>query len=129
MKKIISLYFKLAPFIIAASIFYLSSLERLPENIIDFRFGDKVAHFIAYFVFSLHLYVFLKITFLKLNEKFIKYFTVIFAILYGISDEIHQSFVPGRNSGVDDVIADALSACLILLLSKLINNYIISKLD
>jgi len=28
----------------------------------------------------------------------------IFAILYGISDEIHQSFVPGRSSSVSDVL-------------------------
>ena len=29
------------------------------------------------------------------------------AVLYGVSDEIHQSFVPGRNPDVADVAADA----------------------
>ncbi|MCC7032400.1 MAG: VanZ family protein [Acidobacteria bacterium] len=34
------------------------------------------------------------------------------AVLYGVSDEWHQSFVPGRMADVRDVIADALGAAL-----------------
>jgi VanZ family protein len=32
------------------------------------------------------------------------------AVLYGISDEYHQSFVPGRTSDIADVRADAIGA-------------------
>ena len=32
------------------------------------------------------------------------------ATLYGISDEIHQGFVPGRSADAADVLADALGA-------------------
>ncbi len=42
--------------------------------------------------------------------------------LYGIIDEVHQSFTPGRCAGADDWIADtigaAVGAALCLLLSK-----------
>ena len=31
-------------------------------------------------------------------------------VLYGVSDEFHQSFVPGRTSDVADVIADGVGA-------------------
>ena len=31
-------------------------------------------------------------------------------VLYGVSDEVHQRFVPGRFPSVSDVIADALGA-------------------
>jgi len=34
------------------------------------------------------------------------------SILYGISDEIHQYFVPFRYSSVMDVVADGLGASL-----------------
>jgi len=32
--------------------------------------------------------------------------------LYGISDELHQAFVPGRNSDWRDVVADAVGSLL-----------------
>lgn len=31
---------------------------------------------------------------------------VLFCVLFGALDEFHQSFVPGRSAGFDDVIAD-----------------------
>ncbi len=37
---------------------------------------------------------------------------VVGAILYGMTDELHQSFVPGRSSDVHDVLADAVGAIL-----------------
>lgn len=46
--------------------------------------------------------------------------SVIIPSLYGISDEIHQSFVPGRNPDVWDWVADTTGALLaVLLLARL----------
>jgi VanZ family protein len=33
-------------------------------------------------------------------------------VLYGVSDEFHQWFVPGRTAALDDLIADAVGACV-----------------
>lgn len=38
---------------------------------------------------------------------------VLFALLYGISDEIHQWFVPGRNFDPWDVVANTAGAVLV----------------
>lgn len=38
----------------------------------------------------------------------------VIATLYGVSDEVHQAFVPGRMADVRDVIADATGAALAL---------------
>ena len=37
---------------------------------------------------------------------------VLFCILYGVSDEFHQSFVPGRTPDVRDLVADGVGAAL-----------------
>ncbi len=39
-------------------------------------------------------------------------FVTILATLFGLSDEFHQSFVAGREAGVDDLIADAVGGFL-----------------
>jgi len=41
---------------------------------------------------------------------------VLLAILYGASDEFHQSFVPGRSATAFDVVVDALGAILAVTL-------------
>jgi VanZ family protein len=40
---------------------------------------------------------------------------ILFALLYGIGDEIHQSFVPGRTASPWDALADLLGATLAML--------------
>ena len=89
-------------------IFYLSSLEKielppLPEN------SDKLLHICAYLFLAL-------LTSFSLYKSGIKKYVLMLAFLiatlYGISDEIHQAFVPGRDAGIDDVIADSIGASL-----------------
>ena len=50
--------------------------------------------------------------------------TVVFSTLYGMSDEWHQSFVPGRSPAWDDVAADfrgALLGAAFVLILHIIN--------
>ena len=55
------------------------------------------------------------------------FFPVLITVLYGISDEFHQSFVPGRNPEVGDVLSDAIGAMLgaavVVLLQRLISSF------
>lgn len=37
-------------------------------------------------------------------------FSLVFCILYAISDEVHQVFVPGRGAQVTDVLIDSFGA-------------------
>ncbi len=34
------------------------------------------------------------------------------AAFYGVTDEVHQMFVPGRTASIDDLIADTIGACI-----------------
>lgn len=44
--------------------------------------------------------------------------TFIFATIFAISDELHQSFIPGRTASVYDFLADVLGILIALLLHK-----------
>ena len=43
----------------------------------------------------------------------VMFLTVAFCLLYGISDEFHQSFIPGRSASVLDVVADCGGAAMV----------------
>jgi VanZ family protein len=73
---------------------------------------DKVMHVGLYFGFG----IFLFLTFKYYKNTFIRRYAAIFAIIagltYGILDEFHQSFVPGRTASIADVAADGIGLVL-----------------
>jgi VanZ family protein len=54
--------------------------------------------------------------------------SILIAYLYGVSDEIHQSFIPGRTSKFTDTIIDLLGISIGLLILKFILIPLIKKL-
>lgn len=89
-----------------ALIFYLSAQPSLPmPSIVEGQ--DKVMHFVTYAVLG-----FLATCAVGPLRGIFAWHRVtaaaIFTLLYGMSDEFHQSFVPGRSSSVFDLLADGL---------------------
>jgi VanZ family protein len=98
-----------------AYIFYLSSQSSLHLPSL-FPNQDKVMHFAAYAVLGLFILGALPLPPAGFSSAQLALATLL-ASLYGISDEIHQSFVPGRDPEVLDWLADtsgALTATLLL---------------
>jgi VanZ family protein len=87
------------PVLYAALIFYLSSRSSFPVPGVVWDF-DKVIHFIEYGGFA----------FLLLRASGNPLVSLLIASLYGVSDEVHQAFVPGRDSSVFDALADTIGA-------------------
>ncbi len=93
--------------IVMAVIFFLSNQPDipLPQTV---SFQDKILHFIAYAVLAVTILWTRQssspVTCLKV---------VVFCLFYGISDEFHQSFIPGRTPSVYDVAADGAGAFFI----------------
>ncbi len=84
-------------------IFWLSSQEQLPiPN--SFENQDKVHHFIAYFVMGVLAWRAFNHFDLSLKKRI--WATIGFCSLYGISDELHQFFVPGRETSAWDWLTD-----------------------
>jgi len=88
-------------------IFYASSTpgKDIPPL---FPYQDVVYHFSAYLVLSFFFSRALNKnkTSLSLTKIFI--FAIVFTVIYGISDEFHQAFVPGRSVSAFDVLIDTL---------------------
>ncbi|MBZ0266358.1 VanZ family protein, partial [bacterium] len=87
-------------FIWLLTIFILSSIPA--KNLAEFPFltftfnWDKVIHFGLYFVLGLLTYrAMLKEPFIKNKSPWI---AILFCVCYGILDELHQLFVPGRST-------------------------------
>lgn len=70
----------------------------------------KSAHFIAYFILGILIIRTLQIG-RKINVRFIVLAFSI-GVLYAISDELHQLFIPGRSGEFRDVIIDSVGASL-----------------
>jgi VanZ family protein len=95
-------------------IFYFSSrpsLPSLPESWIDLL-AKKTVHVAEYAILAMLLWRALR------SINFSPYLvSFAMAVLYAVSDEFHQSFVPGRTASPRDVAIDTLStgATLVLL--------------
>ncbi|HOJ58831.1 MAG TPA: VanZ family protein [bacterium] len=94
-------------------IFYLSSQSRLPVEMPYWvPYVDKLAHAAVFGILGfLFIRAWLEGKLEAVNTRVVA-FAVLFTALYGITDEIHQMFVPGRSPAVGDVIADALGAAV-----------------
>ena len=94
------------PLILFCLLIYVQSANPSPEQIPTFPFVDKVLHFAAFGIMGILFYRAYHTLRIGENRRLLTLLSVISATLYGISDEIHQSFVPFRSAEITDVIAD-----------------------
>jgi hypothetical protein len=92
----------------AALIFYESSQSRWLFEPPDFFSSDKVWHLLEYGIFGVLLariideYGFSP----SIQKKMV--WVLVISFFYGLSDEFHQWFIPGRFATLGDVLADTL---------------------
>lgn len=98
-------------FLYAGLIFYLSGLSFLPV-IVENPFVDKLEHAIEYSIFGILLMRAFMSREFKLDRRSAFGWAVIVAFFYGISDEIHQAFVPGRTAAISDAFFDLIGSGL-----------------
>jgi VanZ family protein len=102
--------FLLATLFWAGLIFYLSSQPSIATPAL-FPGQDKLFHLIAFGILGL-LTMGAQQTSREGYSARRVWLVVLAVTLYGILDETHQYFVPGRNADVFDALADALGALL-----------------
>ncbi|MCK5232599.1 MAG: VanZ family protein [Desulfobulbaceae bacterium] len=100
--------------IVMGIIFYFS---HIPGDSIDFvptfKGADKLLHFFIYALLALSCIPTAKFLTKKYSLKCVAITIVVFCLIYGISDEFHQSFVPYRFVSGWDVLADTAGAAFV----------------
>lgn len=94
---------------IALAIFAASSFSRLP---VPPGASDKALHAIAFGALGACILSALSGRQMARVRARDAMLAVLLATLYGVSDEFHQRFVPGRTPDVADIVADARGAAI-----------------
>lgn len=101
------------PIIIWMGVIFLFS-NRPSITTVDFFLGDfllkKSAHLIEYAI--LGILMFRALLDIKIERKKALIISIIFASIYGMTDEFHQLFIAGRTSTIRDVIIDTIGATI-----------------
>jgi VanZ family protein len=98
------------PLIFYCLAIYIQSDRPALKHIPSFEFSDKVLHFLAYAVLGILFYRAYQTLWIKKHWRMLVSLSILSASLYGLSDEIHQYFVPFRDADLLDVVANILGA-------------------
>jgi VanZ family protein len=97
---------KIPAIFVMATLFMLSTLPGNDPLLNSIHLGDKIEHFIAYFVLGITFCIWIPSK--NWFSKPIVYGVIVIVLctLFGASDEYHQAFVPGRSSDLYDLAVD-----------------------
>lgn len=105
--------YKMVPMILVmGTIFFLSHKPGDEIELPSFAHSDLVAHALIYGMLGGAILYAWSDSFRASFPLRVAVYTVIACLLYGISDEFHQSFIPGRYVSGMDVAADTMGAVL-----------------
>lgn len=95
----------------------MPKVEFLPDSLLS---HDKLLHLTGFFFYGISTQLFINTLFTNKKKSSKIIFVLIIGIIYSISDEFHQSYVPGRNSDIYDFLTDLVGIILSLLIFNLI---------
>ena len=95
-----------------ALIFVISSFEVEVPGLRHFPLRDKGIHFVEYGVLGWLCAAASSRTWPSASVLRTAALAVFVSALWGLSDEIHQAFVPGRSSEIADVVADLFGSAV-----------------
>ncbi len=98
----------------AGLIFYLSSLSEPEEYVPSLlaELGDKVLHAVEYGMLGALCYRAFRHGANAWAARYAWHLAILAAAAYGMTDEVHQAFVPLRDADVRDFLMDAIGAAI-----------------
>jgi len=118
------LKYLIPPLAIAIMIFIVSAQSNIKIPDLGISIEDKILHILAYLVFGLTLVYSISGISTDISRR--KLFVLLVAIggLYALSDELHQYYVPGRESDIVDILADITGIIISFFVYPLILKFI-----
>ena len=105
--KILSYWF---PVFIYCLLIFMQSSYPSPESVPDLPYIDKLLHIAVYALLGALFLRAFKTLRIQHNLKLVMILSILLSSLFGISDEIHQHFVPFRNADFMDALADMIGS-------------------
>lgn len=99
--------------VVMGTIFYMSHLPASDLKLMLFPGQDKIAHFIVYGILAVTVIGAHSQEVQRAAPLRVVIRSVIICLLFGISDEFHQYFIPGRSVSFFDLVADVLGAAVV----------------
>ena len=103
------------------ALFIQSSIGQLELPDFGIDWFDKILHFVIFGILG----ILTARGFIHSSSQFLKkkYYVlgILITVLYGVTDEIHQYFVPGRDASLLDLLADILG---IILFMRIYTRYV-----
>lgn len=100
------------PVVLYALVIFAASSFPSPEFPIQFWSFDKILHLAEYALLGILLARAIKGTQPVIDLRKLYLLVAAIALLYGVSDEFHQAFVPGRTVSVWDALTDGVGGFL-----------------
>ena len=101
--------FWLPVYLYAGVIFFYSSLSTPPITL-NILYADKLLHLVEYAILGYLIARAAKNSSSARLRADFRIFAVYTAVLYGLINEFHQCFVPGREADILDILADGAGA-------------------
>jgi len=107
-------------------IFIQSSIpsEKIPR--MDILSFDKIIHAGIYLIATILIYLSIR-EYRPFDTGKIAWLTFAITLLYGLSDEIHQYFVPGRHSSIWDFVADTAGITIGILIVHVVRKKVLAR--
>ncbi len=117
--KLHKLFYYWFPVFIYSLLIFIQSSYPTPEQVPDWSYLDKLLHVVCYALLGVLFLRAFRTTRIKQNVKLLIMLSILCSSLYGISDELHQHFVPYRYADVMDALADILGSVCGVYIYKL----------
>ena len=108
------------PLIVYCAAIFLQSSFASPDVELDRFHFDKILHVLVYAGLGILFYRAYGTLRISVNQTVLIFLSIFSAVLYGASDELHQSFVAERQADLFDLLADIIgSTCGVLIYSRI----------